>query len=61
MVPSFAILVLFSRLLLNKTRLGLRVRAVTQNRNMAACCGVPTGRVDMLAFGLGSRHCRAGA
>lgn len=41
-------------LLLNKTRLGLRVRAVTQNRNMAACCGVPTGRVDMLAFGLGS-------
>ena len=41
-------------LLLNKTRLGLNVRAVTQNRNMAACCGVPTGRVDMLAFGLGS-------
>lgn len=41
-------------LLLNKTRLGLNVRAVTQNRAMAACCGVPTGRVDMLAFGLGS-------
>src|SRR5690606_9420301 len=41
-------------LLLNKTRLRLNVRAVTQNRNMAACCGVPTGRVDMLAFGLGS-------
>lgn len=41
-------------LLLNRTRLGLNVRAVTQNRNMAACCGVPTGRVDMLAFGLGS-------
>lgn len=40
--------------LLNKTRLGLNVRAVTQNRNMAACCGVPTGRIDMLAFGLGS-------
>ncbi|TBV04776.1 urea ABC transporter permease subunit UrtB [Stutzerimonas kirkiae] len=40
--------------LLNRTRLGLNVRAVTQNRNMAACCGVPTGRVDMLAFGLGS-------
>lgn len=39
---------------LNKTRLGMRVRAVTQNRSMAACCGVPTGRVDMLAFGLGS-------
>ncbi len=41
-------------LILNKTRLGLNVRAVTQNRSMAACCGVPTGRVDMLAFGLGS-------
>lgn len=32
----------------------MNVRAVTQNRAMAACCGVPTGRVDMLAFGLGS-------
>lgn len=41
-------------LLLNKTRLGLNVRAVTQNRAMADCCGVPTGRIDMLAFGLGS-------
>lgn len=41
-------------LLLNRTRLGMNVRAVTQNRRMADCCGVPTGRVDMLAFGLGS-------
>ncbi|MEO8040111.1 MAG: urea ABC transporter permease subunit UrtB [Betaproteobacteria bacterium] len=40
--------------LLNKTRLGLFVRAVTQNRRMADCVGVPTGRVDMLTFGLGS-------
>jgi len=48
-----AILVL-TWLLLNKTRLGLSVRAVTQNRAMADCCGVPTGRIDMLAFGLGS-------
>lgn len=54
-VLGFALLVLFfTWLLLNKTRLGMRVRAVTQNRSMAACCGVPTGRVDMLAFGLGS-------
>ncbi|EHD21353.1 MULTISPECIES: urea ABC transporter permease subunit UrtB [Brenneria] len=45
---------LLTWLLLNKTRLGLNVRAVTQNRAMADCCGVPTGRVDMLAFGLGS-------
>lgn len=41
-------------LLLQKTRLGLFVRAVTQNRRMADSVGVPTGRVDMLAFGLGS-------
>ena len=38
--------------LLNHTRLGLFVRAITQNRRMADCTGVPTGRVDMLAFGL---------
>ncbi|WP_145476894.1 urea ABC transporter permease subunit UrtB [Yersinia similis] len=48
------IVLLLTWLLLNKTRLGLQVRAVTQNRAMAACCGVATGRVDMLAFGLGS-------
>ncbi|GGD16733.1 branched-chain amino acid ABC transporter permease [Franconibacter daqui] len=54
-VIGFVLLVLFfTWLILNKTRLGMNVRAVTQNRSMAACCGVPTGRVDMLAFGLGS-------
>jgi urea transport system permease protein len=41
-------------LLLARTRLGLFVRGVTQNRAMAACVGVPTGRVDTWAFGLGS-------
>jgi len=41
-------------LLLAKTRLGLFVRGVTQNRAMASCVGVPTARVDMWAFGLGS-------
>ncbi len=40
--------------LLTRTRLGLFVRAVTQNRAMASALGVPTVRVDMLAFGLGS-------
>lgn len=40
--------------LMQKTRLGLFVRAVTQNRAMAGCVGVPTGRVDTLAFGLGA-------
>jgi len=41
-------------LLLTRTRLGLFVRGVTQNRAMASCVGVPTARVDMLAFGLGA-------
>ena len=41
-------------LLLTRTRLGLFVRAVTQNRPMASCVGVHTGRTDMLAFGLGA-------
>ncbi len=40
--------------LLNRTRLGLYLRAVTQNRSMADCMGIPTPKVDMLAFGLGS-------
>jgi urea transport system permease protein len=41
-------------LLLNRTRLGLFVRGVTQNRQMADCVGVPTSRVDTMTFGLGS-------
>ncbi len=40
-------------LILNKTRLGLFVRAVMQNRRMAACVGVSTGKIDMMTFGLG--------
>ncbi|MBA2352840.1 MAG: urea ABC transporter permease subunit UrtB, partial [Burkholderiales bacterium] len=50
---AFAVLAL-AWLLLNRTRLGLFVRSVTQNRAMASCVGVPTARVDTLAFGLGS-------
>lgn len=41
-------------LLIAKTRLGLFVRGVTQNRRMAACVGVPTARVDTYAFALGA-------
>jgi urea transport system permease protein len=41
-------------LLLTRTRLGLFVRGVTQNRAMASCVGVPTARVDTWAFGVGS-------
>ena len=48
-----AVVVLIS-LLLTRTRLGLFVRGVTQNRPMASALGVPTNRVDMYAFGLGS-------
>ena len=41
-------------LLISKTRLGLFVRAVTQNRPIASCMGVNTARVDTYAFALGS-------
>ena len=40
--------------LLQKTRIGLYVRAVTQNRSMASCMGISTKRIDMWMFGLGS-------
>jgi urea transport system permease protein len=40
--------------LLRFTRLGLEMRAVTQNRAMAASMGIRTARVDALTFGLGS-------
>ncbi|MDR3415751.1 MAG: urea ABC transporter permease subunit UrtB [Nevskia sp.] len=41
-------------LILNRTPLGLKVRAVAQNRGMARAMGVRTERVDALTFGLGS-------
>lgn len=54
-IVAFTLLVLAGvGLLLARTRLGLFVRAVTQNRKMAACTGVDTSRVDTLAFALGS-------
>jgi urea transport system permease protein len=49
-----AAVVMLIALLLTRTRLGLFVRGVTQNRSMADALGVPTGRVDTYAFGLGS-------
>lgn len=39
---------------LRYSSMGLNMRAVTQNRSMAAAMGIPTGRVDALTFGLGS-------
>jgi urea transport system permease protein len=54
-IIGFAALVLASvTLLIARTRLGLFVRGVTQNRAMAACTGVNTARVDTYAFALGS-------
>ncbi|HTZ79514.1 MAG TPA: urea ABC transporter permease subunit UrtB [Stellaceae bacterium] len=41
-------------LLLRRTSFGLHMRAVTQNRDMAAVMGIPTARIDALTFGLGS-------
>jgi urea transport system permease protein len=46
----FAIL----QLVLKKTSLGLHVRAVSQNRDMAKCMGIKTEWVDAMTFGLGS-------
>jgi urea transport system permease protein len=40
--------------LLRFTRFGLEMRAVTQNRPMAASMGIRTARIDALTFGLGS-------
>lgn len=41
-------------LVLTRTSVGLLIRSVTQNRQMAACMGVRTERVNMLTFALGS-------
>jgi urea transport system permease protein len=49
-IAVFAALLAMLRL----TRLGLEMRAVTQNRAMAASMGIRTGRIDALTFGLGS-------
>ena len=51
----FAIVVLFALMaVLRFTPIGLQMRAVTQNRRMAAAMGIPTPWVDALTFGLGS-------
>jgi urea transport system permease protein len=51
----FAVLVMVAlQAVLRRTALGLEMRAVTQNRRMAALMGIRTPRVDALTFGLGS-------
>jgi urea transport system permease protein len=41
-------------LFLQKSAWGLRIRSVTQNRDMSACLGIPTAQVDAVTFALGS-------
>lgn len=51
----FSLMVFFALLMiLKKTSLGLKVRAVSQNRNMARAVGVKANWVDAMTFGLGS-------
>jgi len=51
----FSVIVFFGVLLvLKKTSLGLKVRAVTQNREMAKAMGIKTGFIDAMTFGFGS-------
>jgi urea transport system permease protein len=49
-----AVLLLATLWFLTKSVWGLRMRAVTQNRQMSNCLGIPTDRVDSFTFGLGS-------
>ncbi|NES06524.1 MAG: branched-chain amino acid ABC transporter permease [Okeania sp. SIO2F4] len=49
-----AISLLLIYLFLNKSNWGLRIKAVTQNRSMSACLGIPTNQVDTITFSLGS-------
>jgi urea transport system permease protein len=54
-VVGFAVVIVIgTSLLLKKTPLGLLIRSVMQNRQMAACMGVRTERVNMLTFAFGS-------
>jgi urea transport system permease protein len=54
-IIALAVLVFAAlQFVLRATPFGLRMRAVTQNRRMASSMGISTGRIDMLAFGLGS-------
>jgi urea transport system permease protein len=54
-IVGFALFVLAAvAFLIGKTRLGLFVRGVTQNRPIASCMGVNTARIDTYAFALGS-------
>ncbi|MDA8687580.1 urea ABC transporter permease subunit UrtB [bacterium] len=48
------IFLIFLIIVMNKTRLGLETKAVTQNPMMASSMGINPDRINMLTFGLGS-------
>jgi urea transport system permease protein len=48
------VVVLITWLVIQRTRLGLYIRAVTQNRRMAACVGIRTWQIDCYAFAFGA-------
>lgn len=49
-----AVCILLMYVLLFRTSLGLKIRAVMQNRDMSACLGIRTAKVDAYTFALGS-------
>ena len=61
-LPSARLFIIFLTLIcilamywfLNRSNWGLRIRSVTQNRDMSACLGIPTRKVDAITFAIGS-------
>ncbi|MFT4548009.1 MAG: urea transport system permease protein [Verrucomicrobiales bacterium] len=54
LIVFVVLVVIVTFLLLSKTNWGLHVRATMQDRKMASCLGVPSGRVNMITFAYGS-------
>jgi len=48
------VMIVLTFLFLYKSRYGLRIRSVTQNRNMSACLGISTKKIDAMTFFIGS-------
>jgi len=48
------VMIVITFLFLYKSRYGLRIRSVTQNRNMSACLGISTKKIDAMTFFIGS-------
>jgi urea transport system permease protein len=48
------VIMVITYLIMFKTDLGLKVRAVRRNRTMSGCLGIDTAKVDMMVFAFGS-------